>query len=405
MKKIRSIEDVEAVASVSKHILTLFSGGLDSSYILELLKNSKARVTALAVDLGDGIEPSSLKLITDHYGFDLKIIDARQEFIEHSLVSAIQAQALYLGDYPVSSSLSRPIIVKKALELAEILECDAIIHTANQSQNSLRRLNGAIEKAGYTGYYGSPYEYSALPREDKAQALFHSGLVGFKCRNVSGDSNLWCREFESGVLDNPEQFTVSESLFTWSRWQPEKQLENDQIKIGFRQGYPVTLNDKPVNLLELIAFINNHVGAYEIGRFVGFDHLDQDEKVLEVREAPAAALLMKAYKLLETAVLPTDVLKAKTLHNDMWTQEAVEGRFGSMLQKASYAFIAHTAEFVSGSVLFNLSRGNALATSIVAENPRYLCDRDTWEVEVAHQRSLRSLVLDSPSEHAHPVVS
>ncbi|MDN3684951.1 argininosuccinate synthase [Vibrio sinaloensis] len=95
---------------------------------------------------------------------------------------------------------------------------------------------------------------------------------------MSGDSNLWCREFESGVLDNPEQFTVSESLFTWSRWQTEKQLENDQIKIGFLQGYPVTLNDNPINLLELIAFINNHVGAYEIGRFVGFDHLDQDEK-------------------------------------------------------------------------------------------------------------------------------
>ncbi|MDN3684953.1 asparagine synthase-related protein [Vibrio sinaloensis] len=72
MKKIRSIEDVMAVASVSKHILTLFSGGLDSSYVLELLKNSQAKVTALAVDLGDGIEESSLRLITDHYGFDLK---------------------------------------------------------------------------------------------------------------------------------------------------------------------------------------------------------------------------------------------------------------------------------------------------------------------------------------------
>lgn len=404
MKKIRSIEDVQAVANVSKHILTLFSGGLDSSYVLELLKSSKVKVTALAVDLGDGIEESNLKLITDHYGFDLKIIDARQEFVEHSLVSAIQAQSLYLGDYPVSSSLSRPIIVKKAVELAEVLGCDAIIHTANQSQNSLRRLNGAIESSGYQGYYGSPYEYSALPREDKAKALFHSGLVGFKSRNVSGDSNLWCREFESGVLDNPESFTVSESLFTWSRWQPEKHLENNQIKIGFRHGYPVTLNDLPINLLELIAFINNHVGAYEIGRYVGFDHLDQDEKVLEVREAPAATVLMKAYKLLETATLPTDVLKAKALHNEMWTQEAVEGRFGSMMQNASYAFIAHTAEFISGSVLFNLTRGSALATSIVAEHPRYLRDRDSWEVEIAQQRSQRSLDLDLATEKAHQVV-
>ncbi|EIJ0968880.1 argininosuccinate synthase-related protein [Vibrio vulnificus] len=403
MKKIRSIEDVQNVASQAKHVLTLFSGGLDSSYLLEILKNSCAKVTAVAIDLGDDIEESKLKLITDHYGFDLKILDAKQEFVEHSLFCAIQAQALYLGDYPVSSSLSRPIIVKKAVELAQNLGCDAIIHTANQSQNSLRRLNGAIERSGYQGFYGSPYEYSAISREEKAQTLFHSGLVGFKSRNVSGDSNLWCREFESGILDDPENFTLADSLFTWSRWQPEHHLEGNSIKIGFKQGYPVTLNDKPITLLELIAFINNHVGAYEIGRYVGFDHLDQDEKVLEVREAPAATLLMKAYKLLETATLPTDVLKAKAWHNETWTQEAVEGRFGSLLQNASYAFIAHTAEHVSGSVLFQLSRGNAIATSIVADNARYLRDRDNWEINVAHTRSMRSVQLEPTSDKQHQV--
>ena len=278
--------------------------------------------------------------------------------------------------------------------MAQKLNCQAIIHTANQSQNSLRRLNGAIEASGYQGYYGSPYEYSALTREEKTAALFHLGLVGFKSRNVSGDANLWCREFESGVLDDPESFTVSESLFSWSKWDPAKQLDNHQVRIGFRKGYPVTINDLPMNLKELIAFINNHVGAYEIGRYVGFDHLDEDEKVLEVREAPAAHILMKAYKLLETATLPTDVLKAKAMHNEMWTQEAVEGRWGSMLQSSSYAFIAHTAEHVSGSVLFSLSRGQVLATGIVADEPKYLRDRDAWEVQTAHKRSLRIL---SPS--------
>lgn len=395
MKKIRSIEDIQTISTAVNHVLTLFSGGLDSSYLLELLKESDVKVTALVVDLGEGIDRANLELITNHYGVDLLVLDAQQEFVEHAVVSAIQSQALYLGDYPVSSSLSRPIIASKAVEVAQQLGCDAIIHTANQSQNSLRRLNGAIEASGYQGYYGSPYEYSALSREQKANTLFHSGLVGFKSRSVSGDANLWCREFESGVLDDPEGFNLSESLFTWSRWQPEQQLEQHQIKIGFRKGYPVTINDLPINLREMIAFINNHVGAYEIGRYVGFDHLDEDEKVLEVREAPAAHILMKAYKLLETAILPTDVLKAKSMQNEMWTQEAVEGRWGSPLQSASYAFIAHTAESISGSVLFKLSRGHALATSIVANNARYLRDRDSWEVDIAHQRSRRSIELTS----------
>ncbi len=404
MKKIRSIEDLQNVASHAKHILTLFSGGLDSSYLFELIKHSRAKVTAVAIDLGDDIDVEKLQLVTDHYGFDLKIVDGKQEFVEHSLFTAIQAQALYLGDYPISASLSRPVIVKKALEIAKTLGCDAIVHTANQSQNSLRRLNGALERSGYQGYYGSPFEYSAISREQKAQTLFSSGLVGFQSRQVSGDANLWCREFESGSLDDPENFTLTDSLFLWSRWQPEHQLDSDSIKIGFKQGYPVSLNDQPITLLELIMFINNHVGAYEIGRYVGFDHLDHDEKVLEVREAPAATLLIKAYKLLETAILPTDVLKAKAWHNDSWTQEAVEGRFGSLLQNASYAFIAHTAEHISGSVLFRLSRGHAIASRIVAENAKYLRDRDHWEINTARTRSLRSVQLDPISAQTQHLI-
>nr|WP_237583416.1 argininosuccinate synthase domain-containing protein [Photobacterium halotolerans] len=269
--------------------------------------------------------------------------------------------------------------------------CDAIVHTANQSQNSLRRLNGAIERSGYTGFYGSPYEYSAITREEKMKVLTQSGLLVFSSRNVSGDSNLWCREFESGVLDNPELFEISESLMQWSTWQEENQLHESQheLKIGFKQGVPVTLNEQEMGLLDMITYLNICVGAYEVGRFVGFDHLEEDEKVLEVREAPAALVLMKAYKHLETAILPTDLLMLKSQHQTVWTMEAVEGRWESMLQQASYALIAYTAKTISGSVTFRLSRGNLLASSIKAEHPRYITDRDNWEINTARKRSLR----------------
>lgn len=393
MKKVRSTEDITTLCKRATHVLTLFSGGLDSTYLLELLKGQGVKVTALVVDLGSGVDTEHLTLLTNHYEIDLKIVDAQKNFIEHSIVSAIQAQAMYLNDYPISSSLSRPIIVSNAVKVANELGCDAILHTANQSQNSLRRINGAIEASGYSGFYGSPYEYSAISREQKIEALFHSGLVGFKTRNVSGDENIWCREFEAGVLDDPQSFTLCDSLFVWSKWNTNKHLKNDQIEIGFRKGYPVTVDGQPMSLSKIIAFINNHVGAYEIGRYIGFDHLDEDEKVLEVREAPAACLLMKAYKLLETATLPTDVLRAKAVQNDLWTQEAVEGRWESMMQSSSYAFIAHTAEHISGSVLFSLSRGSYFMAGINACEARYIRDRDDWESKTAKQRSLRELEL------------
>lgn len=399
MKKVRSIEDLLNVTKVSQHILTLFSGGLDSTYILEVIKHSNVKVTALCVDLGDEIDTQNLQQIARHYGVELKIVDAKQALIEQSIVPAIQAQALYLGDYPVSSSLSRPIIVEQAVSIANQLGCDAIIHTANQSQNSLRRLNNAIEASNFNGYYGSPYEYSALSRADKVKALNHAGFNGLNHRVVSGDSNLWCREFESGILDNPEQFTLPESLFDWSNWNTKRQLhfQNNSLTIGFVKGHPVTLNDQPIHLLDLIDYLNRHVGAYEIGRYVGFDHLDQDEKVLEIREAPAAKTLMLAYKHLQTAILPTDVLTAKTQQDQSWTMEAVEGRWHSPLQQANYAFIAHTSNQISGKVTFQLSRGNLLASAIIAEQPRYLTDRDNWEIAIADKRSRRHLTVEHKS--------
>ncbi|BFM50457.1 argininosuccinate synthase-related protein [Marinomonas sp. THO17] len=391
MKKLRSIEDLDTVCDSAQHVLTLFSGGLDSTYILELLSKKDVKVTALVVDLGAEIDVSSLGLISKHYDIDLRIVDAKNDLVEGAIVAAIRSQALYLGDYPVSSSLSRPCIVKKAVEVAQELNCDAIIHSANQSQNSLRRLNGAIESSTFDGFYGSPYEYSALTREEKSNAVVASGLVSFKSRNVSGDENLWCREFESGILDDPENFNLPESLFTWSKWDPLQHFDHHQVNIGFFKGYPVTINNHPMDLIQIISTLNSRAGAYEMGRYVGFDHLDNDEKVLEIREAPAATLLMRAYKLLETAILPTDVLRTKSLHNDIWTQEAVEGRWESVLKEASYAFIQHTSTQITGHVTFQLSRGNAIAKRIVGRHAKYLCNRDDWEVQIAQQRSLRSL--------------
>ena len=263
MKTIRSIKDLSFIAKQTSHVLTLFSGGLDSTYLLEVLSKLSIKVTALAVDLGDGIDQAKLSLITEHYGVDLVVVDARQEFVEKAVVPAIQAQARYLNMFPVSSFLSRPIIVDCALNAAERLGCDAIIHTANQSQNSLRRLNGAIQRSDFKGFYGTPYEYSVITREEKIEGLSLSGLHEFSKRNVSGDSNLWCREYESGVLDNPEDFNIPESLFQWSREKPAVQFvdTNHQVRITFQEGLPVAINDKSMSLLELIDCLNVRGGA------------------------------------------------------------------------------------------------------------------------------------------------
>jgi len=389
--KIRSIEDLQTFSRPGDHVLTLFSGGLDSSYVLQLLSQVRCKTTALCVDVGDDIEHDRLHQIAGYFAVDLHIADAREDFAANAVLPAIQAQARYLGIYPVSSSLSRPVIAQRAVQLAGELGCNAIVHTANQSQNSLRRLNGAISQLGFEGFYGSPYEYSAIPREKKIEAMSSCGFYGFQSRTTSGDANLWCREFESGTLENPEDFVVPEALYEWSRQGPSRPTSG-RVTLTFHEGKPIAIDTQSLTLTALIARLNSQAGAFRVGRYAGLEHLEHGEKVLEIREAPAAHLLLDAYRHLETATLDAELLREKQGLEQIWVREAIEGRWFGGLKAAAEAFIRHTSQAISGSVSFTLRQGTADVCSIRAAKPRYLTERDLWEVEVARERGARSIL-------------
>lgn len=392
-KLIRSHEDLSLVADQCDHIVTLFSGGLDSSYLLKSLVQHRCKVTALAIDLGGGVDREMLSSIASRFGAALHIIDGREAFANDAVRPAICANARYMGIYPISASLSRPFMARFALETAAKLGADAIVHTANQSQNSLRRLNGAIRQLGFKGFFGTPYEYSAITREQKQSELETSGLEPFRTGNVSGDANLWCREFESGSLDNPERFVVPEQLFHWTV-DRDVTTRSNQLSVTFFKGVPVALDDVQLDLVALIDSLNYRAGAFTIGRYCGLEHLEAGEKVLEVREAPAASILLESYRHIETATLEAEVLREKVSIEQLWVREAVEGRWFGDLRTACEAFIGSTALHVNGRVEFTLRAGAADVCSIKADRPRYLTDRDDWERRTAVSRASRHLVID-----------
>ncbi len=391
MNNIRSLDDLFFVSQRAPKILTLFSGGLDSTFVLkELAKHPKAEVICLTVDLGDGIDRTDLDNIASFFGAKSIVVDGRETFARDAVLPAIQANAKYMGMYPISSSLSRPIISRYAVEYAKELGCTAIVHTANQSQNSLRRLNGAISQLGFTGYYGTPYEFSALTREEKINELRAIGLNKFQARGISGDANLWCREFESGSLENPESFWVPESLFDWTAESKDGRFTNS-FSVRFERGVPVAIDGMTMPLVELIDATNRKVGSFQIGRYAGLEHLEHGEKVLEVREAPAAHILMDAYRHLETAVLDAELMREKISMEQIWVREAIEGRWFSGLRNAAEGFIGTTAPLVTGSVEYRLRHGAADVCSIKADNAKYLTERDVWEKEVAVIRGANRL--------------
>ncbi len=350
------------------------------------------KIIAVAVDLGEEIDKDQLSIITDKLSIELKIIDAKEEFVQDSVIPAIQAQAKYLEMFPVSSSLSRPIIAKKALEVAIENNCDIVIHTANQSQNSLRRLNGSIKSLKFNGYYGSPYEYTAISRKEKALFLGEHGFSFLSERKLSGDANLWCREYESGPLDNPENFNLDEDVYKWSIL--PKNNYQDEIKITFEKGIPSSVDNKTIDIVSLIETLNIRVGLSGAGRYIGLEHLYNQEKVLEVREMPAASILMNAYKHLEMAILTTPLLIKKQYMGQVWTQEAVEGRWYDEVAESAYSFISQLSHKISGTVTYKLLKGQFAPISIVADNPLYLTDRDNWESSKAKSESQKNIIVN-----------
>ncbi|MDO3637725.1 argininosuccinate synthase-related protein [Mycolicibacterium arseniciresistens] len=389
-RKIRSFRDIEDLCCPDDTIVTLCGGGLDSAYLLAQLAKLDVHVVALSVDVGDDFDIGQFSHIADKFDVHITRVDCRREFAEEFVHASMLAGGRYLGQHPISASLSRPLIARVGVELARSVGAKCLLHTANQSQNSLRRLNGAISDLGFDGYYGSPYEFDALSRDFKRLELQESfGISGFANRYLSTDTNLWCREFESGTLDDPEAFQIDENLYEWS---VASETASRVIELRFDAGRLVSVDAEPVtDLVELISNINAKVGRYGIGRFSSLEHLEGGEKVLEVREAPAAALILEAFGQLASATLDVETLRWMRTLGDALIMEAVEGRWFRGLRTALQSFLEVSAHRVSGTVRFTLRNGGFELEGLKAVSPLYIRDREQWEYHKA--AAARSVTL------------
>ncbi len=376
-RRFRSFDEVDRKIDRSAPVVTLFSGGLDSSYLLLRLRDMGfTDIHAVSVDIGE-METSAEKQATAAtLGAMLHIRDERHRFADEFVAAAIKAHAVYLDLHPVSSTLSRPLIARTAVELAADLGAQVIMHTANRSQNTMRRLNGAFELLGFPGWYGSPYDLQPISRQRKPDELSDAGVTFRTDRSISGDSNLWCREFESGALDDPESHRIPAAVYRWSARCDDV---DEHLSLAFEEGLPVAVDGNRMNLVELVEHLNYRVGRLGVGRYTGLEHLDNGEKVFEAREMPAAWLILRTARHLESACLPAELIRVKLGLEQVWTREALEGRWFGPLKDATQAFVEVCAQQVTGTVTWRLHDGVAATNAIIAEHPRYIRDREAWE--------------------------
>ena len=375
---IRSLDNLSKIVTPQSRPLCLYSGGLDGTYLLHYLSElGCSDVIALTVDLGGDIDKEVIKELCQRLGIEWLFLDKQQEFVKDFVIPAIAAQATYLGGHPICASLSRPLMAKVACEVAEDAGCDMIIHTSNHSQNSLRRFNGALSSLGVKGCFGSPFELSPISRELKSDELRAAGINIFDNRIHSTDSNLWGREFEYGELDDPENLVIPEFLYQWTKFTPGYRTR--ELTITFLNGVPKKLNGVDTEFVTLVNRINTAAGAYGLGRYVGLEEIEGGAKVQEVREMPAAYVLLDAYRRLESCCVSAECIREKMHIEQLWVREAVEGRWYDPLRQAAQAFIQSVAQKVTGTVSYELDLRRLQLTSVIAEKPLYIRDRSQYE--------------------------
>jgi argininosuccinate synthase len=357
------LDSVEAIACRGGPVLVLFSGGLDSSYVLLKLRELGIETIALHVALVEN-QTDSVRLarVAQLLGARLICIDAQDRFADSFVAPGILANGLYMGRYPVCSALSRPLICEIAIEQARLNSCTVICHTATFVQNSAARFNNSLHELDGDVAIGAPFLRDAIDREAKLQALNAAGYEA-EHKVFSVDENLWGRVIECGVLDDPAN-EVPEEVFLWT--QRVTPPATRKVKLRFRRGMPVALDSRAMTLREIISELNLIGGAFGIGRANSMEDTWIGIKNHEVREAPAAEIILRAHAELEGAILDRDEQRLKRQIDSEWTAHVVTGGWHSPLSRAMLSFITNLSAMIDGEVTLRLDPGRCFVDAISA---------------------------------------
>lgn len=342
-------------------IVLAYSGGLDTSVSIKWLQEKYSYdVIALAIDVGEGKDLDFIKEKALKVGAIKAItIDAKDLLANEYILPSLKANALYEGKYPLSSALSRPLISKLLVEVAETEGAVAVAHGCTGKGNDQVRFEVSIQALNPKLSVVAPVREWGMNRDQEiAYAEKHGIPIPVDLDNpFSIDANIWGRACEAGVLENPWN-EAPEEAFAWTNPVENTPDEPEYVEIRFEKGVPVALNGVPMKLAALIQELNEIAGKHGVGRI---DHIENrlvGIKSREVYENPAALVLINAHKEMEFLTLPREVTQFKTQIESQYAKIIYEGLWYSPLRPAIDAFIEETQKSVTGTVKVKLFKGN-----------------------------------------------
>ncbi|MDQ0200676.1 argininosuccinate synthase [Neobacillus ginsengisoli] len=342
-------------------IVLAYSGGLDTSVSVKWIQEKYGYdVIALGLDVGEGKDLEAIKTKALNVGAVKAImIDAKEMLAKDYIIPALKANCLYEGKYPLSSALSRPLISKLLVDVAEQEGAAAVAHGCTGKGNDQVRFEVSIQALNPSLKVVAPVREWGMTRDEEIKYAEENGIpIPVDLDNpFSIDANIWGRACEAGVLENPWN-EAPEAAFDWTNPIELTPDEAEYIEIEFEQGVPTALNGEKLPLVQLIETLNALGGKHGVGRI---DHIENrlvGIKSREVYENPSALILINAHKELEFLTLPREVTQFKTQIDQQMAKIIYEGLWYSPLKNALDAFIDETQQVVSGTIRVKLHKGN-----------------------------------------------
>ena len=348
-------------------VVLAYSGGLDTTAIIPWLKeNYDYDVVCCCIDCGQGNELDGLDERAKLAGAEkLYIEDLTDEFCDHYIVPCVQAHAVYENKYLLGTSMARPAIAKKLVEVARKENAVAICHGATGKGNDQIRFELGIKALAPDLKIIAPWrndKWKLQTREDEIEYCRQHGIhLPFSEDNsYSRDRNIWHISHEGLELEDPANEPNYEHLLVLGTTPEKAPDEGESVTMTFEAGVPKSVNGKEMKVSDIIRTLNALGGKHGIGIVDIVENRVVGMKSRGVYETPGGTILYEAHQQLEELILDRDVYRAKKDMGNLFSQVVYEGKWFSPLREAAQAFIESTQKYVTGEVKFKLYKGNII---------------------------------------------
>jgi len=337
-----------------------YSGGVDTSVAIRWLREKyNLDIITLTVDIGNVANMEAIKQkALDVGAIKAIVIDARKPFVNSFVFPALQADAIYEGQYPLATALGRPLIAQLMVDTAKKEGATIIAHGCTGKGNDQVRFDVCTAALAPELKVIAPAREWGMTREQTiAYAQNYNIPIPITVSSpYSIDENLWGRSAECGVLENPWN-EPPEDAFEWTTPPAETPDKADYVEIGFAKGIPISFNGEELDGITLIQKIHELAAMHGVGRI---DHVENrlvGIKSREIYEAPAAVVLLQTHLALEGLVMTKDQLRFKDKVAVEYADLAYNGLWFGGLRQDLAAYVESSQRYVTGTIRIKLYKG------------------------------------------------